>query len=65
MGVMWLELSVCGRPAHVLDTSAGFNAIEAIYTLFAGLRSLEQAWNEDAAKHAAYRDMKVVIPFVC
>lgn len=46
LGVMWLRLTVVGRPAHVLDTSAGVNAIEAGYKMFENLRqTLEGEWN--------------------
>ncbi len=31
LGVMWFQVKVLGRPAHVLDTSAGGNAIEVGY----------------------------------
>lgn len=34
VGVMWLQLRVSGKPAHVLDTSKGFNAIEAALDLW-------------------------------
>lgn len=56
LGVMWLTVRITGKPAHVLDTSAGINAIEAAYSLFDALRGLEAEWNEPAHRHALYRD---------
>ncbi|HUG62411.1 MAG TPA: ArgE/DapE family deacylase [Methylomirabilota bacterium] len=56
LGVLWLTVDVVGKPAHVLDTSAGVNAIEAAYALFGALRGLEEAWNAPAARHPLYRD---------
>ncbi|MDR6289120.1 acetylornithine deacetylase [Inquilinus ginsengisoli] len=56
LGVMWLTVRITGKPAHVLDTSAGINAIEAAYALFDALRGLEAEWNEPAHRHALYRD---------
>jgi acetylornithine deacetylase len=56
LGVMWLTVRITGRPAHVLDTSAGINAIEAAYALFDALRGLEAEWNEPTHRHALYRD---------
>lgn len=54
LGVMWFQLEVVGRPAHVLDTSAGSNAIEAVYAIFEQLRTLESLWNTDAYKSDCY-----------
>jgi acetylornithine deacetylase len=31
LGVMWFQIQVLGKSAHVLNTSAGFNAIEAAF----------------------------------
>jgi acetylornithine deacetylase len=56
LGVMWLTVRITGKPAHVLDTSAGINAIEAAYALFDALRGLEAEWNEPAHRHDLFRD---------
>jgi len=56
LGVMWARIRVSGKPAHVLDTSAGLNAIEAAHRLFAALRPLEAAWNEAPHRHPLYAD---------
>jgi len=58
LGVMWLRLTVEGRPAHVLDTSAGVNAIEAAYKLYEGIRTLETEWNELSALPADFHHVK-------
>ncbi|MFT5484784.1 MAG: acetylornithine deacetylase [Halieaceae bacterium] len=54
LGVMWLQVEVSGKPAHVLNTSAGINAIEAAYAIFAGLRHIEKLWNQPENRHPAY-----------
>jgi len=54
VGVMWVQLVVTGTPAHVLDTSAGTNAIEAAWTLAAHLKALEIRWNEPGRRHHAF-----------
>jgi acetylornithine deacetylase len=56
LGVMWLTVRLTGKPAHVLDTSAGSNAIEAAYAVFDELRGLEAEWNRPENRHAAYGD---------
>jgi acetylornithine deacetylase len=59
MGVMWLELTVSGRPAHVLDTSAGFNAIEAMFALYTSLKVLEESWNAPEVRPEVYKKFAV------
>ncbi len=56
MGVMWFRVSLRGRPAHVLDTSAGINAIEAAFHLVQALKALEERWNAPKRRHPAYAD---------
>jgi len=46
LGVMWLHVTIFGKPAHVLNTSAGVNAIEAAYQIFNALRELEKEYNK-------------------
>ena len=53
-GVMWFRVHVRGKPAHVLDTSAGINAIEAAFELVGALKKLEARWNEEDVRHAGY-----------
>ncbi len=54
VGVMWVQLAVTGTPAHVLDTSAGSNAIEAAWALAGHLKALEVRWNEPGRRHHAF-----------
>lgn len=58
LGVMWLRVTVNGKPAHVLDTSAGVNALEAAYKMFDSLRELEKQWNNPDILPAEYKHMK-------
>ena len=54
VGVMWFRVRVRGKPAHVLDTSAGTNAIEAAFDLVKALKRLEARWNAADLRHPAY-----------
>lgn len=45
VGVLWFKLTVRGKPVHVMDTSAGDNAIEKIQKLIPWLKSLETELN--------------------
>lgn len=54
VGVMWARLHVSGRPAHVLDTSAGVNAIDALYRLCDELRQMVEGWNAPDSRHPAW-----------
>jgi len=56
LGVMWLTVHLTGRPAHVLDTSAGINAIEAAYAVFEALKVVETEWNQPENRHPLYCD---------
>jgi acetylornithine deacetylase len=57
VGVMWLQLEVLGRPAHVMSSTDGINAIEAAYALCAGLQGLAAEWNEPRNRHPAFADV--------
>lgn len=63
LGVMWLTVEILGKPAHVLDTSAGINAIEAVYALFDALRRVEAAWNAPDFRHACYQGHRHPVNF--
>ena len=56
VGVMWARLDVAGRPAHVLDTSVGVNAIDAVQRLCDELRQLVEEWNAPDGRHPAWQD---------
>ncbi len=60
-GVMWMSVSLDGKPAHVLDTTAGVSAIQAAYSIFERLQQIEVRMNGD--KHAAYAKVARPINF--
>ena len=47
VGVMWFQVKVRGKPAHVADAGSGANAIEACFPIIAALHRLEGRWNEN------------------
>jgi acetylornithine deacetylase len=54
VGVMWLNIEVIGRPAHVLDAGKGINAIEAAFALFGALKEMVREWNLPSNRHPAF-----------
>lgn len=56
VGVVWFKVEISGVPRHVLEASAGVNAIEKCYLLISALRELEAKMNEDP--HPAYQNVK-------
>ena len=62
VGVMWFQVKVRGRPAHVAYAGTGSNAIEAALPLIAALHALEHRWN--AQGHPAYAGHAHPINFV-
>lgn len=62
VGVMWLQVKVRGRPAHVAYAGKGANAIEACFPIVQALHALEERWN--AEKHPAFADQDHPINFV-
>jgi acetylornithine deacetylase len=46
VGVLWLEVTVTGRPAHASVAGSGVNAIEAALPLLGALREFERFLNE-------------------
>ena len=44
-GVLWFQVEVRGRPAHVFESYKGTNAIEATYKIIKALKMLEGEWN--------------------
>jgi acetylornithine deacetylase len=61
VGVLWLQVEVFGKPAHVLNARLGINAIEAAFALWEGLKPLAQEWNR--ARHPAFADVDEPIKF--
>ena len=62
VGVMWFQVEVRGKPAHVAYAGTGANAIEACFPLIAALHRLEHRWND--AGHAAFAGHEHPINFV-
>ncbi|HEY5636798.1 MAG TPA: ArgE/DapE family deacylase [Burkholderiales bacterium] len=62
VGVMWFQVKVRGKPAHVAYAGTGSNAIEACFPLIRALHVLEEAWN--AKKHPEFAQHAHPINFV-
>ncbi len=62
VGVVWFQVKVRGRPAHVALASSGANAIESCFPLVQALHVLEHQWN--AAGHPAFAGHAHPINFV-
>ena len=56
LGVMWFKVSLTGVPRHVLEATAGVNAIEKCIPLIAALRNLEAEMNQEV--HPLYQDFE-------
>ena len=63
VGVMWLQIEVVGRPAHVLNDAEGINAIEAAFRLWHGLTALADEWNRPEKIHPAFAHLDRPIKF--
>jgi acetylornithine deacetylase len=61
VGVMWFQVEVVGRPAHVMNSAQGVNAIEAAFALYGGLQQMVAQWNAPAARHPAFADVAAPI----
>ena len=62
VGVMWFQVKVRGRPAHVAVAGTGSNAIEACWPLVQALHRLEHRWN--AQGHDAFAGHEHPVNFV-
>lgn len=56
LGVLWLRVTVQGRPTHVLEATAGADAIQLAWAVIDDLRTLEADMNRPEARPEAYRD---------
>jgi acetylornithine deacetylase len=56
LGVMWFQLKLTGKPAHVLDTSNGSNVFDSLYVIINKLKVLESEWNKPEHRHHCYKD---------
>ena len=57
IGVLWARITVLGAGAHVLGADRAVNANEKAAFLMEGLRAMEAAANDPAARHRAYREV--------
>lgn len=62
-GVMWLQVEVMGKPAHVLNDADGINAIEAAFALWDGLKTLQNEWNLPKNRHPSFAHLDTPIKF--
>jgi len=61
--VMWLQVEVLGKPAHVLNDAEGVSAIEAAFALWEGLKALAQEWNRRDTRHPAFARLDSPVKF--
>ncbi len=57
IGVIWFKVRLYGKPAHVLNTAAGVNAIEALNPAIAALKLLEERLNTEFNHIKPYSEM--------
>ena len=57
VGVLWFQVEVRGRPAHVYESSVGSSAIIAAYGLISALQGLETEMNAEKGDHRYFEDM--------
>ncbi|MDH3687985.1 MAG: ArgE/DapE family deacylase [Gammaproteobacteria bacterium] len=55
-GVLWFQVEVRGRPAHVFESTKGTNAIVAMYRIIQTLQALEAKWNNDKTQHRYFEE---------
>jgi acetylornithine deacetylase len=56
LGVLWARVTVEGRPTHVLEATAGVDAIRLAGEVAGAFRTLEAEMNAPAERPAAYAD---------
>jgi acetylornithine deacetylase len=57
VGVVWAQVTVTGRPAHVREKQAGVNAIEAAMTIWQRFEAYENEMNRAEHIHPAWRGL--------
>ena len=58
VGVIWFSVEVRGRPAHVLESNVGSNAIISTYKIIDALQDLETQWNARKADIPLFSDLE-------
>jgi acetylornithine deacetylase len=61
VGVIWFQVEVLGRPAHVMNSTRGVSAIEAAFAFYSALQELATSWNTPQARHAAFSQIEAPI----
>jgi acetylornithine deacetylase len=57
VGVVWAQVTVTGKPAHVREKQAGVNAIEAAMTIWQRFEAYENEMNRAEHIHPAWRGL--------
>jgi acetylornithine deacetylase len=57
VGVVWAQVTVTGKPAHVREKQAGVNAIEAAMAIWQRFEAYENEMNRAEHIHAAWRGL--------
>lgn len=58
VGVLWLQVEVRGRPAHVLESYRGSNAITSMMRIIESLQALEARLNAAKSEHRHFEDLE-------
>lgn len=56
LGVIWFQLKLTGKPAHVLDAASGSNVFDSLYVITNKLKALEEEWNKQEHRHHCYSE---------
>mgnify|MGYP001161126586 FL=1 len=56
VGVLWLQIEVRGRPAHVYESNVGTSAIASAYKIIHALQTLEDQMNAERAQHRYFEN---------
>ena len=57
VGVVWFQVEIRGRPAHVAESGSGNSAITATYRIIDALQALEDELNAEKNDHRYFEDM--------
>lgn len=57
VGVLWFQVEVRGRPAHVYESTVGSNAILAAFKLIQSLKELEAEMNAEKHRHRYFEEV--------
>ena len=58
IGVIWFQIHLKGKPAHVAYAGSGANAIEAAHPIIAALHKMEHRWNQPENRTEDYGHME-------